>query len=361
MREIDYSKQIVMDVKSYKRAKKRKKLLYVIDGTRLPEGVRAGEDAFVARPDGKKVKRRRVRKIFPPSELAALTNRDKLSPKGVVPNEGSVGVEFAHRPGILRVLPPVLIVLCVLFVAVGALAEMFGLGAMFRGAWAARKNAAQIEQQKEDAVRLQEEAAQIGGDAALSQEEANRALLKLYQTDPDYGVLYTCAVEDGVVRAYITEDFAVALEGDSLPQANSKEAVQEAFEKFLLAHQQLDVLLDKFGVRYETADVGIPGVPPMANAIYLNDGLDTHRFEFETPPTPEGDPPGRFGISFSYEEENGDYHQVGVPLVKVDLISLTFDTQDIWDYWMNAPYDPEAWSPADPEAHAALFDPFFTP
>lgn len=110
MKTIDNSKLLTMDRQSYKRAKKRKKMIYVMEASDIPGRVEAGEKIFVSCPNGKTIKRR-VKRIYSGSELLSLSDRTKrrLYPKGCTPQENSCGISLKYIGTGIRALLAVLL------------------------------------------------------------------------------------------------------------------------------------------------------------------------------------------------------------------------------------------------------------
>lgn len=124
------TKPLVMDKQSYKRAKKRKKMIYVAESPTIPENLQAEEKVYVTRPDGKKAKRRTVKQVYSAQELAQFDEKQKklLRPKDAVLDENSVGVRLKHRPVVLRGLRHTLLVLLIFVALIAAFLVYLGEG-----------------------------------------------------------------------------------------------------------------------------------------------------------------------------------------------------------------------------------------
>jgi len=169
-----------------------------------------------------------------------------------------------------------------------------------------------------------------------NENKISNDILSAYKKDKDYGNLYKCEIADSSPVCYITESFAKKL--------SSKNESIEEFMNALKQMRNLENILDKFEFDYEQG--GVEGLKQMiVNRVVVN-GTSYPLFSgityVETTITSNpNDIPNEekhseyyeFGLTIydsAWEEEpTSDFKIVFLPIEKIELVSKTYNEQDL--------------------------------
>lgn len=150
----------------------------------------------------------------------------------------------------------------------------------------------------------------------VSKENYHQEILKTYQTDPNYGYLYTCNIKNSELECYITESFADRI---------LTELTLTNIYFFIGQNKQLMSIFDKFNISYKTT--GIEGkdftnvsvseiynehvnYPIISKSCYNNNCYD------------------KYHIILYDKEDSLDLVMKILPISKINLVNLKYDAKD---------------------------------
>lgn len=394
-------KTIALDREGFKRAKKRKKLIYIFPEGENPDTLKPGDFVIVTGPEGKHPKKRKIKRLLSSEELSAPDAgwEANIYPKDCNITENSVGIQFKYRNVAQRILKAIGILVLTLVLLLTAAIVAFSIYSgrnpldlieTMKEIPTTRKR---LEDEAKQAAYFADEAAKLREGASLAENEMNEQLLALYEQDPDYGEVYSCEIRDGALCAYITKDFEERLrtciweineaymqkvldehfDGRAIEDLSEKEETEAAriFNGYTVDmfidmasvqnenNRKLVHAFSKFGVFFKTETDDFSGME-MVRITEISLAGDQYRpftthscWDEETQETYNES----YVLAFDYYEKYNpnDAHTVGVPITKVDLVTMTFDPNDLWDYWEDQTYVMGQGDPADPAEYEILF------
>lgn len=351
-----------LEKKAYKRAKKKKKLVWVLSDAEVSQTLTADSSVCIVKENGKGKLNRKVTEVLSYEDMMSFPEKEKkyIYPKETSIAEGAVGVRIRHRAAAARIgllfLKCVIFILIFLAIIFSALSLWLGEGPFgyLRFLSDTGSRIVTASRQKEQTQQIVDKVNAIN-ESSLSEEEKVQELLKVYQQDPDYGVSYICSVENGIFSCYITDsliddliddfnsEYSNWMETVAVDSEYDETAAMNAFVSLMMSmseiHGRIINVFEKFGVQYE-AEV-LPGM----DYVTILDGvyLDSEREDYYSLDIynrgSEDDPQYSYDLDFGFDQGDGDWYSVGLPLTKLNLVDMSYDRADVYDYMTGSVYE----------------------